>query len=306
VDGSQRELGSFREAEMQINFSRLSGALSFVCATSVVLSSVACSDEASSDPRPDPRASGGNGGSQIFDNIAGANDGPAGAGTGGISDGQAGAGGAPSKCESVPAADPAPLIDDFEDGNGTIAGIPRRVGYWHVTDDLTSGTRTPSGNFLPEKGGVPGSDYAVHVTAAGFTKWGVSLGVSLEFKEAARVCPLNASPFKGIAFQAKGPGRVYLQVQVPGILPTDLGGTCDPQSEECFNSHKALVKLTADWARYEVSWPELLQDASWGKHVDFDPKAIKGLAFTVLPDDLPTDFWLDDVSFIADSGASKP
>jgi hypothetical protein len=266
--------------------------------------------ETASDRGPSASSGSGGRGGQPFA-VAGSSAGGTAGGTAGnggnATSGSAGSGGAliTSLCEGVeiPAMIDPPLLDDFEDEDGfiTLAGDQREGGWFLVDDAGAAGERTPA-SFAPSAGGPPGSGFAAPLVASGFTLWGAQMGVALAHVEDGERCPYNASGAIGVAFDAKGPGTVQVTASVPGIIPTEFGGTCNEAAVQCWDAHATTVTLSEDWEHYEVPWADL-QQAGWGVAVPFDEATLVGLNWNFGPDALPIDFVLDNVTWIVESGA---
>lgn len=176
-----------------------------------------------------------------------------------------------------------PLIDDFEDGDGEVSAGDGRFGPWALVTDRNEKTGGPF-TILPVKSG---NGHALHWTGPEFREW----GSSLEYPFPSHC--YDASAYRGLAFRAKGPGRVYVAAREISVVPQHLDGTC---TSDCFNSHVKLVVLGEKWQRFEVSWGEL-QQRGYGRP-DVDASSLHSLQFLVRPEDSPFDVWIDDVAFI--------
>jgi hypothetical protein len=197
------------------------------------------------------------------------------------------------------------LIDDFEDGDGRLFKGFERDGFWFSASDKTDGSSiSPSGSFLPELLAAAESTkenrYAAHLKAAGQTEWGAVWGSALVWARQGIKCPLNVSGFGGIAFRAKGPGKIRVAISVPEVVPKDQGGKC---TEGCYDAHGRVFLLSDKWDSYEVRWDKLAQ-AGWGTDARFTPERVVSLGFNVDTKSLPIEFWIDDVSFIPRAGAA--
>ncbi len=269
----------------------LSLALSAACSTS---------DRTVADEPLPPTFFGGGGPALVQPTLAGASSTPT-AGSGG-----GGGSALPNPCANVPEGQLA-LIDDFEDGNQNAVPEPDREAYWFpIKDDEAS-----KGVLVPEKvflGGVPGgahgSAQAAHITASGFTVWGAAFGANIShFKDGIR-CPFNARHFSGYRFYARGSGRVYVMLQIPAVIEEQYGGTCRMSAGEiCYDAHGMWISLTPDWQAYSYKWSDFKQ-RGFGKAAPFDPGTIMSLQFSFEKEELPVDFWLDDVSW--DDGSAFP
>jgi len=180
-----------------------------------------------------------------------------------------------------------PLIDDFEDNNPLIAAHEGRVGLWFMYKDTdstgTSLALTPS--LRPQVS--RGNHYALHVVGEELRDWGAVVQFDLQPS-----C-YDASAYAGIAFSAKGPGRVYASVREVRVVPVQFGGTC---TEDCYNAHQKKIDLTAQWKTYAITWNELLQRGYAAPALD--PSRIRGIGFLVMNADTPFDLWFDDIKFI--------
>jgi hypothetical protein len=209
-----------------------------------------------------------------------------------------------------PCAAPSPpsdvaLLDDFEDGDQAAFKGFQREGWWFSVADATEGAKlSPDhGSFRPERlvaaEGRKDNVFAAHLKAEGQKDWGAVFGVSLRFASKGIRCPLNLSAFAGLRFRAKGPGPVRVAFGIPATEPTESGGTC---TSGCYDVHAKVVYLSDRWDDYVVPWNRL-QQGGWGAEARFDPSRVVSLQFSVKPQDLPADFWLDDLAFVSDSEA---
>lgn len=193
----------------------------------------------------------------------------------------------------------ANLIDDLEDGNKEITSIDGRSSAWfYESDGTATGTMSPPpASLLPAEGGAEGTAQAIHVNGDGFTKWGVTLGTGLNENMGLR-CPYDASAYGGISFYAKGGGKIRFALAESAIYPAGLGGTCvSPGDAECFSAHGVELTLTSEWKLYNVAWADVKQ-GNWGLQAAFDPKTIMLVQFSASNDNMPFDFWIDELSFL--------
>jgi hypothetical protein len=202
-----------------------------------------------------------------------------------------------AKCDGdlVPAADG--LIDDYEDGNGQMATVGGREGYWYTAKDPNGSTiEIPASGAEPQDGGAGGSTKAFHIkgqTSGAQGAWGVEYGVN----------PLNdktlqydASKFAGVAFKAKKAGDTdKVRVNVGDINTHPNGGLC----KMCYNHFRKDFTLTDEWKDYQLTWGELQQRPGWG---DPRPKSItpdKALVISfAFEGGKPFEAWIDDVTFL--------
>lgn len=185
-------------------------------------------------------------------------------------------------------------IDDFEDGNAIPRPAPDREGFWTIGHDDTDGVLVPDGSPDPVVGGANGSRYALHVSASGFSEWGVNVDAHLRVPSGGLSCPYDASNTRGIGLYLKGTGQLRVGAATAGTVATEFGGHCEPQTQVCWDVHVRLVPLTEEWTYEEVTWDSLSQ-AGWGTFAAFDAGELLMLRFAALPFDLPLDVWLDEI-----------
>jgi hypothetical protein len=191
-----------------------------------------------------------------------------------------------------------------ESGRGPFNGFQREGWWWSAGDATEAAKLSPErGTFHPERLTATEANrdnlFAAHFKAEGQKDWGAVWGVTLRWESKGIRCPLNASAFAGIRFRAKGPGTVRLAFGMPETEPADAGGTC---TSGCYDVHGKVYYLTDRWEDYVVRWDRLEQQG-WGTEARFDPTRIVSLQLSVKPKDLPADFWIDDVAFVAEREA---
>ena len=209
-----------------------------------------------------------------------------------------------------PCASPAPpsedaRLEDFEDGDSRLFGGFEREGYWYSASDHTAGSTIfpAEGKFepskLPAQEATPNNAFAGHFTAAGQKDWGVTWGTTLRHVGATAKCALNASKFRGIRFRVRGSGAVSLRFGMPDTVAAEFNGRC---VEHCWDVHGVVIRLGDAWQTHEITWDQL-QQAGWGKPVRFDPQHLLSLELAASPANLPADFWIDDLEWLAASAA---
>jgi hypothetical protein len=244
-------------------------------------------------------------------NVACGDDGPAAvegaagsAGSGGLfggmpqpqaegGDGPGGEAGALSggRCAAVPASADA-RIDNFEDGDDLPIVEPGRLGAWHLP--VLEGNEMLT--FTVEAGGANGSDFAAHVTISGVSEI-TGVAASLRFDASGVACPYDASGYSGLAFYAKGADNLIVQLQTTDVFSTEFGGTCDASVEQCWDKHRKLVPLTAEWEYHEATW-DLFSQAGWGVVAPFAADHLLGVEFVVAPSAEPVEIWIDEIRFL--------
>jgi hypothetical protein len=203
-----------------------------------------------------------------------------------------------SDATKVPAGvklDPDNVIDDFEDGNDTIADLGDRVGDWYTFHDDTKGAKqVPGDDFKPVAGGAAKSKFALQTTGSGFTDWGAGVGADLtdEVVNGAKK-PYDVSAYKGITLLAKGNTKARLEVVVSDVLSKVDGGTCT-DGDACDDPHGIWLDLTSDWQRFTVPFEMLMQKGE-GKVVKFDKKKVVTVQFSIGPN-VKFDVMVDNIS----------
>jgi hypothetical protein len=181
----------------------------------------------------------------------------------------------------------APLIDDFEDGDDAVAPLEYRAGFWRWAREIDAPGTAPALLPAPRPEATATNRLAIHVKGGALRDWGAVVEISF------RPPCYDASRYAGIAFEARGPGRIYVAPRAVNVIPLAEGGTCEL---DCHNPHVKKIDLTEGWQRYEVRWAETWQRGV-GKPA-LDPSRLNSLAFLVRPEDTPYDVWLDEVRFL--------
>jgi hypothetical protein len=221
----------------------------------------------------------------------------AGGGTGGTSGsgGSAGTGGTGGTPVDIN------LIDDFEDQNLTIKATDTRGGVWYLFDNGTTGTTGPKPLAVAANSSAPAAlgDYALHITATGFTGTADSVGSGLgvDFRNQRKV--YDGSKFAGIRFWAKvGAGKnTTHRVQIADATTDKAGGKCTTATGKLCDDHFGIAEtFTTTWTQYTVRFDKLTQ-LGWGNPGDaLDTAALYGLQITAAPK-LDVDLWLDQLEF---------
>jgi hypothetical protein len=204
---------------------------------------------------------------------------------------------AASSCdgELVPAAEGS--IDDFEDGNGQMAALGGRDGYWYIAKDPQgSAVDEPAQGTDPVDGGAGGSSKAFHVkghTASGPEAWGVEIGTQFITDKSVQY---DASKFAGISFKAKKAGDTSkVRVNVGDINTHPNGGVC----KNCWNHFRKDFSLSDDWKDFTMTWNEMKQRDGWGdpRPKSITPDKVVTISFA-LEGGKNFEVWLDDITFL--------
>lgn len=183
----------------------------------------------------------------------------------------------------------APLIDDFEDGDGASAQLEGRGRNWMLSFDFDRAgavERVPVPERLAAVG--PHGRYAVHFTGERLLDWGAVLHLPFWPNDC-----YDASAYAGLTFWAKGPGRVFVGAREVRVVDVKWGGTCE---ENCYNVHSKALDLERVWRHYRIPWAEMLQRGY--DMPPLDPSSIHSIQFLISAADTPFDLWVDDVAFL--------
>ena len=234
--------------------------------------------------------------------------GEAGSGGQGASAGSPSAGGTRGSAGAPPVGSggaPAyELLDDFEDQDGLLLPLHQRNGPWYVFSDQTkTGTLSPfTISLVAGEPSHPGSASALHLSAKGFTDWGVGVGADL-VNLAAKKVAYDVSAYSGIHFYAKvGSGtQSTLKLLVPTTFSDAQGGKCsDASTDKRCSDHLfcSVPGLGSTWAEYTCRFADLVQQGFGLPQAGLDPASVYSVQFTVSTKVLAADLWIDDVSFV--------
>lgn len=197
------------------------------------------------------------------------------------------------------------LLDDFEDGDATLALVAQRNGSWFVATDGTNGakSRPPPGPANPERL-VPArceSLFALHFSGQGFVTWGAVAGAVFRFEQKAE--PVDLSAYQGIRFWIRRgfqhAGVIRLNLDDAATHPD--GGQCAeravPGRTRCWNSFGIdMPLLSEDWEERRVLFSELAQKIPEPAPQPLDTAHLYRVSIKASPGN-PYDVWLDDLSF---------
>jgi hypothetical protein len=214
------------------------------------------------------------------------------------------------------------LVDDFEDGDGSLPALGGRRGNWVTFNDGT-GTQTPAAGtpVVPEV--VDGSaSYVLHETGNSFAvqgplpsgafAFGAGVGVNINQDPVTGMArPYDASGYQGIGFDfryAFPSELVPLQilgfyVGTSATTPVAEGGTC---TANCYDDYSFIgsVSFSPQYFSGFFLWSDLTQQG-FGTPVPFDPATIISFKWIVQFPDFGQpisantfDFQLDNVTFV--------
>jgi poly(3-hydroxybutyrate) depolymerase len=207
-------------------------------------------------------------------------------------------------CYPVRAEGDAPTIDDFETASGRIRPADGRGGWWFSYDDGTGGRLVRERVALD---GGPEQGHALHVAAAGFTKWGAGFGANLHPASTPKVgCPYDASAYSGIRLRARGRGRIRLTLADRASTPAAQGGECTRAGDGCFDRPGVFVDLRSEWRTYAYPFCAFFPEGWGGGSQGLDPARLVTLQVRVRAHER-VEMWLDDLAFYrSEVGAPSP
>src|SRR5205814_1795716 len=103
--------------------------------------------------------------------------------------------------------------------------------------------------------------------------------------------------YKGVAFAARGSGRMRFAISTAATELITAGGSCmgGTTTAACADTHGVDIPLTAEWRTYAVPFDRMTHEG-FGAKVAFDPKKEMVLYFSVASGE-PFDYRVDDVGF---------
>jgi len=250
-------------------------------------------------------ACSGQGGLTLEQSGDGGSGGSSSSGDAGSSSGSgSGTGGAIGEVVPFPAAN---LVDDLEDGDGSIKQIGGRRGAWYVYNDgSNAGTQSPaSGEYPLQEGGLEGSKYHAMTKGSGYSTWGAGMG--FDFNNPSDGCQpsqlpqvYDASGYDGLVFLARGSGSVRVKLLTADVVPLESGGDC---SSDCDNAHQRLISLEDQWQQFEVRFDDVAQ-LSGGADV-FDAARLMTMQFQALAGK-EFEIAVDDIGFLGETNDAAP
>ncbi len=193
----------------------------------------------------------------------------------------------------VPQCGAVGLIDDGEDGDNRILKRDGRGGYWFTFQDSEGSKIDPAGQF---KMGEPGHASARAARMRGkMASAGKSIYAGIGFQLSDPSGAYDASPYSGVTFWAKGPGRV--RFEMPDVNTAPGGGRC----KDCYNDHGIVIALEPEWRKYTIKFEWLEQRPGWG---DPAPELEKGEVYALEWEfggaGREFDISIDDIAFICE------
>jgi hypothetical protein len=210
------------------------------------------------------------------------------------------------------------LIDDMENGSGTLPMLGGRTGLWFTySDPSATGEQTPRAGTtfypsvnvpprpIPENLGGGVSDHAAQTSGHGFAIWGAGMGFNFSNPRA----PYDASSYVGFTFWGRigstlgtaDAGVSLVRLNVPDTNTDSAGGVCTSCSDYL---GKDFI-FTSEWQEFTVLFSQLAQ-SGFGKPYEtaLAATSVYGCQFLVTTDPdvgnagAPFDVWIDDIYFI--------
>jgi hypothetical protein len=176
------------------------------------------------------------------------------------------------------------MIDDFEDGDGSILERSTRTGYWYTYKDMSGGMLTPDEGapLFAEVGAPDGVGKVMRFFGGNFKVWGAGMGFQFVKVENDPPLPYDVSRFTGLAFLAKGNVPLRVTLGMPEVLPGSEGGSCIENATltYCHDAHGMTVRLSNEWHQYKIPFNRLIQEG-YGKAAVFDPTKVIAAGFDV-------------------------
>jgi hypothetical protein len=192
----------------------------------------------------------------------------------------------------------------------TTLNAPRN-SFWFGYDDATSDGGIPR-SVVGAFGGCGGaSDCAIHATGSGFTNYGAGMGFDL--RDAPGPVPVDATPYMGIQFSAKGTitgtrGPMYASspqtIHVKFVDPTvragdDFGGYCSMLMNGTWTvCNLAFAALTRDgFGNTTVPVATDVLDRGQLLKIQFEFSKFSDPPDSGVVTPVGFDFWIDNISF---------
>jgi len=208
--------------------------------------------------------------------------------------------GATSKMKEldVPTCGAVGLIEDGEDGDPQILKRDGRGGYWFTFVDAAGSTINPAGSpFKMGEPGFGGSKHAARMKGK-MASAGQSIYAGMGFQLADPAGPYDASPYTGITFRAKGPGRV--RFEIPDVNTAPGGSRC----KDCYNDLGIVIALEPEWRKYTIRFDWLAQRPGWGDPApELTRDQLYAMEWEFNGAGRDFDIAIDDIAFICETEA---
>lgn len=198
------------------------------------------------------------------------------------------------------------VIDNMEDGDGSIFLSHGRAGVWFSYNDDTN-KDVGSGTTQWPKAGAErffmdpvsptrkASGKAARTYGSGYSNWGAGIGFDLLVQQ-----PYDASRYSGLTFYLRrAPGAdAAVRLNVTDANTSPLGGKCDADHNGCYSDFGVDLVATERWQEIRLSWADLSQPSWAVEHYDaIVTSALYGIRFQAQPN-AHFDFSIDDIAFL--------
>ncbi|MFZ5893879.1 MAG: hypothetical protein ACOY0T_22650 [Myxococcota bacterium] len=196
------------------------------------------------------------------------------------------------------------MIDNMEDGDGSIFLSHGRAGVWFSYNDETNKNldtaqwpKAGAERFFmdPISPARKSSKRGARTRGAGYSNWGAGIGFDLLVQQ-----PYDASHYEGITFfLRRSPGAAStVRFNVTDRNTSPLGGQCDANNNGCYSDFGFNLTATENWEEIKLSWSDLTQP-SWAlvRYPALETSALYGIRFQAEPN-ANFDFWIDDIAFL--------
>jgi hypothetical protein len=215
----------------------------------------------------------------------------------------------PSTASHVGRCDPGAkvdLIDNMEDGDGSLFLNHGRAGVWFSYNDETNRNDGAGTTQWPKAGAErffmdpispprDGSVHGAHTKGSDYTNWGAGIGFDLLVQQ-----PYDASHYAGITFHLRraGAADAGVRLNVTDRNTSPLGGICDGNNNGCYSDFGYDLSATESWQEVKILWRDLAQP-SWAvmRYDAIVTSALYGIRFQASPRSV-FDFWIDDIAFL--------
>ena len=189
------------------------------------------------------------------------------------------------------------LIDDFEDGNKTLAPEGDRDGSWILGQDFQTAALTAEvSSHCAARG-----KFAGHFAASGSSLWGnnwtavfLATPTPIPPAVASQALPYDGSKYSAISFWAAFGGNNGPLFQVPMGLTTMDNAWNSNGCTVCNDFYAAKVPLSHSWQRFVIRFDRMAQSGTGNPLVPMRRDQLVG--FIIWPRQ-QFDIWIDDVRF---------
>ncbi len=182
-----------------------------------------------------------------------------------------------------------PLIDNVEDGDGTVCLGNGRQGQWFTWSDGTGSIYPPaSTGFPPTLISLDhGSNYAMNFSGTGVTAAGIGVPFNSPYADWNNV--YDGSAYDGITFWARADSTILVSIEIRtyAVESTTYGGSCAPLS--CVSNKYGPISVGFGWQQFAVPFSMMA-----GGTYAFDETTLLNIQFVTSG---TFNLWVDDPTF---------